>query len=811
MVLEREKKQLVLWVGIMVVVLCICSLLWSRPAAAAGSIELQMEVGYDGKIKEGQWFPVKFTVTNPSEDVSGDLVVQVANPMGGNDATYIKHLDLPKQTTKVVWMSLPGMSYNGNNNVIKFYKGDISKGEIVPISKGNDYITATPTQSVQVGVLARDPDTLNFLSLLQSKNIPVSVIHLKPEQLPGESVMLDGLDVLALNDFASDQLKEDQVKAITSWVNRGGTLVLAGGAGYPKTAKAFEGLSPVTYTGTASVPSLSSLEQASGKELKLSEPFTVSTSALRAGEVITQEKQQPLFVKKSTGSGEVWYVAYDLALNPVASWNGSPELWEKVIQGHSGPTNMKRGRPGYSFMNQFSEVQYALDFFPSLVSPSFFMLLIVFLIYVVLVAPFLYLLLKKVDKREWAWIIIPAFSILSSAVIFMIGSSDKSSTLIHTLNTLELNGSGQGQRTSATAVFVPRGGSYELEVPKAAHTVLANTNQGFGSNGQLTGISDQHIRLDAEKTRIGWSDVPYWSVRKAWIQNDEIEQLGKFDVNLTLDSNGLKGEIANATKSDLNDVNIIINRSVYSVGELKVGEKKPVALTSPTNVNNGNFDFGYLLFSNPNGMNGGMVYRNGNGNMDNHERERQMINSYMNNSSKGMNQGKPVVIGWSKDKQSLFKVNGKDANTDQLNLWVQAVDFQVVQGDKISIPAGYITPVIVNNNTNQLFMEPNGTVVIGNGSVTFEYALPRIQGASYTKLDLRMPGGAGIPQFLILELWNGEKQDWEPIDLRVPVEKKDNLSAYILDGGTTIRMKATATQQFGFQFPEVALEGTVRR
>jgi hypothetical protein len=278
--------------------LCMCFFIEIRPAAAAGSIELQTEAGYDGKVKEGQWFPVKFAVTNPSEDISGDLVVQITSPTGGNDTTYVKHLDLPMQTQKVVWMSLPGMSYGKNNNVVKFYEGGISKGELVPISKGNDYIVTTSNQAIQVGVLARDPDTFNFLSLLQSKNIPISVSRLNPDQLPGESIMLDGLDVIALNDFASDQLKEDQVKAIASWVSRGGTLVLAGGAGYPKTAKAFESLSPVAYTGTTSLSRLGSLEKASVKELKLAAPLTVSTSSLKAGEIIYQDEQQPLFAKR---------------------------------------------------------------------------------------------------------------------------------------------------------------------------------------------------------------------------------------------------------------------------------------------------------------------------------------------------------------------------------------------------------------------------------------------------------------------------------------------------------------------------------
>ncbi|WJH34629.1 hypothetical protein N6H14_33565 [Paenibacillus sp. CC-CFT747] len=40
--------------------------------------------------------------------------------------------------------------------------------------------------------------------------------------------MLDGLDMLVLNDVATDQWKPEQIEAIGSWVKRGGQLVLAG-------------------------------------------------------------------------------------------------------------------------------------------------------------------------------------------------------------------------------------------------------------------------------------------------------------------------------------------------------------------------------------------------------------------------------------------------------------------------------------------------------------------------------------------------------------------------------------------------------
>lgn len=69
-------------------------------APAASGVELQIQTGIDGKMKEGRWFPVKFTLTSPHEDISGDLVVQVASQTGGKDITYVKHVELPGRARK---------------------------------------------------------------------------------------------------------------------------------------------------------------------------------------------------------------------------------------------------------------------------------------------------------------------------------------------------------------------------------------------------------------------------------------------------------------------------------------------------------------------------------------------------------------------------------------------------------------------------------------------------------------------------------------------------------------------------------------
>lgn len=766
-------------------------------APAASGVELQIQTGIDGKMKEGRWFPVKFTLTSPHEDISGDLVVQVASQTGGKDITYVKHVELPRQSTKTVWMALPGMTLNSRNNVVKLYQGPVEGGTLVPISKGSNYIETVSVRSTQVGVLARDPDTLNFLSLLNTQGYDVSVSRLNVADFPAETMMLDGLDAIAINDIATDQLSPEQVQAINGWVARGGSLILAGGAGYAKTAKAFESLSPVTYQDTISLSKLGSLENLAAKELTLTEPFTVSSAAVKSGNVLAQEGQVPLLVSKEVEKGRVWYAGYDLSLQPLASWTGNPKLWEQVLQSHLVTSAAKNGFQT-NIMNRYWDLQYILDFFPSMRMPSFFLLLTLFLVYVLIAAPLLYLLLKRLDKREWAWVIIPVLSIISSIGIFSVGASDKSSVMTHTLNTLELSGNGQGTRSAATAVFVPSGGTYELQLPKSAKVVSFSENRGsMNQNGELAGATDQYLYMEPEAARLVWTDVPYWSVRKAQVEHAESEPLGQFDVAASIDQNGIKGEVTNQTKSDLTNVSLIYNRQLFAVGDLKAGEKKTIGGSINT-IPQGYIDFGQLMFP-----------YNHTGGPDVFNRERQMVNAYMNrlwNTGAG---GETMIIGWSKDNESLYQVNGRKAQSDQLNMWVQEVKLQVVQGDKISIPYGYLSPSIVQNNLQQMHREPDGNMFAGSGDFTFEYNLPVIPGAQYDTLRIQSAGG--LPPYLSLQIWNEARKDWDPLDLRSVFVLQDGRQNDMLIGGRTIRLKATVTQDLSFRYPQVSLEGTVKR
>ncbi len=80
---------------------------------------------------------------------------------------------------------------------------------------------------------------------------------------------------------------------------------------------------------------------------------------------------------------------------------------------------------GQSTMDRLAyELNDVNEIFPSFeVSVSY--MLIVIILYILIIGPILYFILKKIDKREQAWWIIPIMSVALSIVLFIFGAKDR--------------------------------------------------------------------------------------------------------------------------------------------------------------------------------------------------------------------------------------------------------------------------------------------------------------------------------------------------------------------------------------------------
>lgn len=750
------------------------------------SITIKTELGYNGKMKASKWNPLKITLTSDT-DISGDIVLEHNdNYMGA--ASYVQHVELPKDTPKEVIIGIPGMMYNKDNNQIRFYKDSVEDGKVIPFVSDKSYIVSNAVSGAVIGVLSDDPDTMNFMNVLRSDGYDLNIIPMKASDISEDPMLLDGLDVLVINRFSSDTLSKSQISGISGWVKSGGTIVLAGGAGYPKTAAAFADIAPVQYEGTFSVTSLPEIVALGGKPLNLEGNLTLSDALpLEESQVLYRADNKPLFVSRQIEQGTALYAAYDLSMTPIASWNGHPKVWSNLLKSDLPLNNQY----GMTPENQLNNLGYILNYFPSLKMPGFSGLVWMLLVYLVVVAPVLYWILRKVDKREWAWWIIPLIAIIASGTVYTVGSADKTKELAHTLNILELNGKGSSTTTSATAFFTPSSGDYTLEFPKNTHIRLQR-DSGLGTSS----ANNSFIEVSNEKTKVDLLNMPQWSLAKMWAEQSDNRQVGQMKVSLSLNDQGtIEGEVINETTSDLTKVVLVVGAKVYELGDLSKNEKSNILKT--TNGKNLNLMGGTL---------GTLLFPYSNNNVDVSNRERELLSNYVPYTS-WYAQGS-YIIAWSKDPILTYTHEGEAISSNQLNLWTQPVTIDLIHSGTINIPFGYISPNMTQVNAGMWNQEPNGMINMSQGTASFEYELPHFDSdAVYEELTLK---GMNVGQNTEFKIWNENKLDWEAVVWKSGgFTINSNVEQYLMNG-KMLRLTVSAKDQTSITLPELRLKGKVK-
>lgn len=761
-----------------------------QPAFAAGpAIGIQTEVGFEGNVKMNEWSPLTITL-NSNTDVSGELVVQVEDPYNGTSVSHIKKVDLPAGTTKAVTFGILGSSFDNKNNEIRFYEGSAESGKYIPFSTGKPYLLSSINRNTLIGTLAGDSDSMNFLAALNGTGNNAGIIPLKGEQIPEDGVLLSSLDVLVLNNYPTDTLNDKQIEAVRSWVNLGGTLVLGGGQGYAKTAQGFEDLSPVEFKGSADVRSLPELVQIGGKPLSLSEPFPVSSAVVKEGaRADISSESLPLFASWASGKGRVIYAAYDMAMEPLHSWGGHAAVWNTVLKEELS-TNSGTMGGWVSGTNMMSGVSYLLDLFPSLTLPPFSLLLWLLLGYAVIVAPVLYYVLKRFDKREWSWGLIPLIAVIASVGIYVAGTSGKSSVRTHTLSIVELDGKGQATRSAATALFVPRGGTYNLTF-EAGTYVSVTREDGLLGGGQSGGANRQLIRVNPEATDVKLRDMTHRSIAKLWMSKSEPLQSGAMKIEVSYDDKGnLQGTVTNGTNGDLSDGALLAGGKVYALGEIPKGKSVPVPPSIASVVYQ---DYGSALFphTSTSGRNDDYLL----------ERQRGMINQYVGT---GLVSGNPVFLAWNKEELGDYKVNGKVAASEQLNMIVQAFTPSFTHNGEMAIPFGLIGAKITETTSKEWSNDGAGRINLSPGDMTLEYELPQNENIYYTNLELRWTYQG---QQTEVKIWNQESGTWEDLGPGDKFQAKftTNANSYLMNG--YLKIKLTAGAWDSFDLPEIALKG----
>ena len=202
-----------------------------------------------------------------------------------------------------------------------------------------------------------------------------------------------------------------------------------------------------------------------------------------------------------------------------------------------------------------SNMPYALQNLPMLDLPSVRGLAVMLIIYIISVGPINYFFLKRAKRLQWAWVSIPAITLLFSALTLGFGIALHGNDIfINKITYLQLEPNGDAKFSAFVGVFSPAQTSYQVEIsggglisPLSPYyepwMSSIDPSTVFASGSSLT-------MVQGEPALVKGLSVDQWSMQ-SFMSEGKVSGLGQIDSGLILSDDTLSGPLTNRTSSAL--------------------------------------------------------------------------------------------------------------------------------------------------------------------------------------------------------------------------------------------------------------------
>lgn len=552
--------------------------------------EIQVVCGLNGNFRSGVSIPVTVYIESLRKDFEGmiRMIVPGDGDYGTDAVAYEKEVLLSAGVQKVVTMSVYSSSAM---SALKFQLEDES-GDIL-VDK-NVTMKSQSGDQVLVGVLSDDYTALNYfdglpLSLASGISTNVRLVELDEDIFPEQASGIEALGYLIINSYDTSVLSDAQCNAIKGWVEQGGVLIVGTGPDYSRTLSGFQDDFLEGTVGDAMEGTME-LDVDDPKALNYTKEQGIMEISLKDGKTL-----KGIFKQKDMKSGLVWnrdykqghvvVTAFNLGMEPVVSWNQNMKmaalLLEKSAFGYSR-THIERLGYGVGSIIDRWALSSALDGLHDVNYPNMKLLGILFVIFVLLVGPGLYLLLKSFDKREWMWLLVPVLAVGFTAGIFLVTQNlrirhpreSSVTTMYYDMD----SGNGVQERVYM-AIQVPGAGKEQVHLdPSMVNLKLGGEESDYYyylTPGDQKKKYDYKtaVRETADGYQLGIRNKEtFGSTYMSMNHVTEDDGICGLELQAERTAAGIKGKVTNRTDRDLYCVSVYSKGSMVMLGSLKAGE-----------------------------------------------------------------------------------------------------------------------------------------------------------------------------------------------------------------------------------------------
>lgn len=533
----------------------------AQPAAAVTGLTMDAHALLQGHVRAGSWFAVAVDVANSGPTVTGELRIS-----GGSDSRtrFGTQVELATGSRKQYLLYALPPTFGGNMTVELVSGG-------TQVAKATVAIALHDQGQLVVGVVAENPGRIvGQLDLIPSKvGAQPTIVPLTPEDLPERLQAWAAIDGLVWQDRDASALTPGQLAALRGWIAGGGRLVIVGGTAGADALSAFpDDLLPYRPTAVLDVDP-STLRPILGGLPPGATTLTALAGQLAQGRALATSGDRVIAADMTYGTGSVTILGFD----PATSWIADGDTWDAPMWRRLLPN---RTGGGVALTGDQTIVSAASNL-PSLALPPIGGLLVLLVGYILLVGPVNYLLLRWLDRREWAWITVPALIAVFAVGAFGFGALLRGSdVIVHEVAIVRGSpGTDQAVTQSYLGIFSPSRATFQLSVPGNALLAAPMNGDVFGNTTSGLDV------LEGDPSRVRDLSVGYGSLRTV---RAEAQTTGPtVDASLRLEGGKVVGTVTNRSERTLLAPALAFGASSVTLQDLAPGATTDVTMTLTAN------------------------------------------------------------------------------------------------------------------------------------------------------------------------------------------------------------------------------------
>ncbi len=564
--------------------------------APPAPITLTADAAFGGTYRVSEWFPVRVNVGNDGADMQGTLEWRF--PTNNSEARFQQVIDLPRGSRKQVFL------YAVTTNFIRTGEVRLLDQNGTVVARQDVRLTPVEIERLTVGVLSSDPTLLSSLEAMDSPWVSgINVLPLDSDSIPEQAVALQGLDIIFIHDIDTAALSAAQQAAVRLWVELGGTLVLSGGTNAEQSTAGLRDILPVEVGALQGQQSLAGLTSAmiapprNPADLLLptptptptpfatATPGAAPTAAPLAPDAVTPPDGRTtltavtlregayrltdgdLVIARQQGAGKVIYSAFGLAV--LRTWQFEPDFWQAVLV---PPAPEATFQPGSYFRRQGSNVLAQALQLPELGLPSGGLLVVYIGLYILIIGPLNFLLLRRFKRLDLAWITVPLTVLAFVLGTYVLGLVVRGSEQLPLEVTIvqQVNGSPQAQQTAFIGVFSPQRTTYTITMPAQTLASRGSFDAALPSGGLV-------LRWQEQSTQLPDIQADIASFQTFLAEHTVRSDLG-FTADLTRDLNAVSGTLRNNSPITFEDTLVVAGDSHQYLGTFAPGDTQAVAV-----------------------------------------------------------------------------------------------------------------------------------------------------------------------------------------------------------------------------------------